>query len=93
MNRKQISIILMGVTVFYAGVLSLADDLYVGVGMMIGGSILTLIPLWKVFGHSWSLSSRSTGHSVKTRKKKKTHLKVVKPDEESVRPTIDEIAI
>jgi hypothetical protein len=82
---RSISIFFLGVTLIYAGVLSLADELYVGIGMMIGGGILIVLPLWKALGHSRSPSSSSNGRSVKARKKK-THLKIVKPDEED-RPT------
>lgn len=77
----------MGVTFLYAGVLSLADDLYVGIGMMIGGIILTVIPLWKAFSHFRNLSSGSTRYAAKTRKvKRKGHLRVVNGKKED-RPT------
>lgn len=77
----------MGVTFLYAGVLSLADDLYVGIGMMIGGIILTVIPLRKALSHFRNLSSSSTGYAAKTRKvKRKGHLRVVNGDKED-RPT------
>jgi hypothetical protein len=82
---RSISIFFLGVTLLYAGVLSLADDLYVGIGMMFGGSILVVLPLWRVLAYSRSLSSGPTGRSVKT-KEEKTHLKIVKPDDED-RPT------
>jgi hypothetical protein len=86
MNKKQISIMFMGIILFYAGVLSLADELYAGVGMMIGGSVLVVMPLWKAFFRSRNLSGGATG-SVKTgKRKKKGHLKVVKREDEE-RPT------
>ena len=87
MNKKQIAAIFIGVTLLYAGVLTLAEDLYAGIGMMVGGSTLVLLPLWKAFGHFRSLSSGSAEHSRKTvRRKKKTHLKLVQSDEQE-RPT------
>jgi len=89
MNKKQICITLMGVTFLYAGLLSLADDLYVGIGMMIGGIILTVKPLWKTFLHSRKLSSGSPRSAARTRKvKRKVHLSVVNGEgEEEDRPT------
>jgi len=79
--------VLVGAVLLYAGVLSLADDLYVGVGMMISGSVLIVLPLWKAFVHSPNSSSGSVRHVVTTGKqKKKRHLKVVKRQEEE-RPT------
>jgi hypothetical protein len=87
MNMKQLAMVFAGITLLYAGVLSLADDLAVGVAMTIGGSVLAVIPIWKAFAHSRNLSGGSTGHAVKTGKKKtKRHLKVVKREEEE-RPT------
>ena len=87
MNIKSISIIFTGVIILYAGVLSLADDLYVGVGMMISGSVLAIIPLWNAFVHWRNLSGGTTKYAVNTGKRKKTrHLKIVKREEEE-RPT------
>jgi hypothetical protein len=87
MSKKQISIILVGATLIYAGVLSLADDLYVGVGMMIAGIILTVMPLWKTVVHFQNSSSGSTAYVAKTRKdKRKVHLRVVDGGKED-RPT------
>jgi hypothetical protein len=87
MNIRSISTIIVGVIILYAGVLSLADDLYVGVGMMIGGCVLALIPIWKTFLRSRNLSGGATKYAVKTgKRKKKRHLEVVKRQEEE-RPT------
>jgi hypothetical protein len=87
MDPRSVSIIFLGVTLLYAGVLSLADDLYVGAGMMIAGGVLVVMPLWREFIHSRNSSGGSTGPSVKTgRRKKKRHLKVVEREEEE-RPT------
>jgi hypothetical protein len=87
MNKKQICITLMGVTFLYAGVLSLADDLYVGIGMMMSGIILTVLPLWKAFVHFRDLSSGSTRYAAKARKvRRKAHLRVVNGEKED-RPT------
>jgi hypothetical protein len=87
MNIKSISIIFVGVILIYAGVLSLAEDLYVGVGMMIGGGVLALTPIWRIFLRSRNLSGGATRYAVNTGKQKKTrHLKIVKREEEE-RPT------
>jgi len=87
MNMKQICITLMGVTFLYAGVLSLADDLYVGIGMMMVGIIVIVIPLGKAFVRFRNLSSGSTSYAAKTRKvKRKGHLRVVNGEKED-RPT------
>ena len=75
--------VFVGVTLLYAGVLSLADHLYVGVGMMIGGSALIVITLWKAFFRSRNLSGGGTRYAAKTgQRKKKRHLEVVKREEE-----------
>jgi hypothetical protein len=87
MNIKSISTIFLGVILLYAGVLSLTEDLYVGVGMMIGGSVLAVMPLWNAVIHWRNLSGGATQYAVKTgKRKKKSHLKVVKREEEE-RPT------
>jgi hypothetical protein len=87
MDIKSISKIFVGVIILYAGALSLADDLYVGVGMMISGSVLGVIPLWKAFFRYRNLSGGATEYAVKTgKRKKKRHLKVVEREEEE-RPT------
>ncbi len=87
MNKKQISMVFTGIILLYAGVLSLADDLYVGVGMMIGGSVLTVILLWAAFFRSRNPSGRPTRYAAKTgKRKKKRRLEVVKREEEE-RPT------
>jgi hypothetical protein len=87
MNIRSISTIIVGVIILYAGVLSLADDLYVGVSMMIGGSVLAVIPLWNMFVHWRNLTGGATRYAVKTgKRKKKSHLKVVKREEDE-RPT------
>ena len=87
MDIRSISIVLLGVIVLYAGVLSLATDLYVGVGMMIAGGVLVVIPHWRVFVPSRKLSRGSSGHAVTTgKRKRKRHLKVVEREEEE-RPT------
>jgi hypothetical protein len=85
MDIKQIAMVFVGVTLLYAGVLSLAEDLYVGGGMIIGGGALTVIPLRKAFVRFRSQSGG--GGPLKTRKgKRKEHLRVVKREEED-RPT------
>ena len=87
MSKKQVFMVSVGVVLLYAGVLSLTDEWYVGVGMMVGGSMLIVLPLWKAFVPARNLLGGSTGHSVKTAKrKKKRHLKVVKREDEE-RPT------
>jgi hypothetical protein len=87
MNIRSISTIIVGVIILYAGVLSLADDLYVGVGMMIGGSVLAVIPLWNAFVHWRHRCGGATENIVNTGKReKKRRLKVVKREEEE-RPT------
>jgi len=86
MEKKLIFSILVGVTFIYGGILTLTDDMEVGVTMMVVGGILATIPLWRAFRHSRNPSATRTG-SPKTRKrKKKDHLKVVRREEEE-RPT------
>lgn len=79
--------VFVGILLLYAGVLSLATDLYVGIGMMIAGGVLVVIPLSRFFVASRKLSGGSSGHAVKTgKRKRKGHLKVVEREEEE-RPT------
>jgi hypothetical protein len=87
MDKKRISMVLVGAVLFYAGALSLADDLYVGLGMMIAGGVLALIPLWNAFVHWRHRCGGATENVVNTGKReKKRRLKVVKREEEE-RPT------
>ena len=61
MNIGSVSIVFLGVIILYAGVLSLATDLYVGVGMMIAGGVLVVIPLWRFFVPSRKLQAVQAG--------------------------------
>jgi hypothetical protein len=83
MNKKQISMVIVGAILLYGGVLSLADEWYVGAGMMMGGSILAIIPLWKAFVHFRNSAATPTMSAAGTRKhRRKHHLTVVRRDEE-----------
>lgn len=80
---KSISLILLGATIVYAGVLSLADDFMIGVGMVILGGILAAVPAWKAF-RSWKQPEDPKRFS--TRGKRKTRLTIVE-DNKDKRPT------
>ena len=84
MDLKSISIILVGVTVIYAGILSLADDFYVGIGMVIIGGIFSAIPIWKAVSRQ---KVQSGPKKPPAGRKRKVHLKVVDRENEE-RPTI-----
>jgi hypothetical protein len=84
MDLKSISIILVGVTVIYAGILSLADDLYAGIVMVIIGGISSAIPIWKVLSRQ---KVQSGPKKPPAGRKTKVHLKVLDGENEE-RPTI-----
>lgn len=84
MDLKSISIIFAGVIVIYAGILSLTDDLYVGIGMMLVGGIFSAIPTWKAMCR-WKSSAGPKNPPA--RGKRKVHLKVLNGENEE-RPTI-----
>jgi hypothetical protein len=84
MDLKSISIIFLGVTVSYAGILSLAEDLYVGIGMVILGAVFSAVPIWK------ATSRRKVQPGPKkppAKGKRRVHLKVLDGENEE-RPTI-----
>lgn len=80
MDMKSIGTILAGATILYAGILTLADDLYVGVGMVMAGGVIAALPIWRAM---WKPAA-SPG-KFPTKGKRKTHLKVV--DEHDKHPT------
>lgn len=76
----------VGATLAYAGILTLADNLYVGVGMVISGSVLIAIPMWKAFCHYWNPSTGVAGFPITTKKgRRKGHLKVLNGKKEERR--------
>jgi hypothetical protein len=84
MDLKSISIVLVGVTVIYAGILSLADDLYAGIVMVIIGGISSAIPIWKAVSRQ---KVQSGPEKPPAKRKRKAHLKVLDGENEE-RPTI-----
>jgi len=76
------------VVVFYAGVLTTAENLHVGIGMMIVGGVLVAIPTRQAFRRYWSPAKPWNGSAGKSNtKKRKSHLKVVKGNKEEEPPT------
>ena len=86
MTMKSLSTMLLGATVFYAGILTLSEDLSVGLGMAIIGGILAVAPIWKAFIHSKQQGSPKSFTTKAKKKKRKVHLKVVDDSKED-RPT------
>lgn len=84
MDMKSAGLVFAGVTVAYAGVLSLGEDLSVGVGMVIIGGALLVLPLWRALSLRKTTSGRGTSP---VRGKRKAHLRVVNNEHEE-RPTI-----
>ena len=84
MDVKSICLIFVGVTVIYAGILSLADDLSVGVGMVIIGGIFSALPIWNALGRG---KASAGPKKPPARGKRKVHLKVLKGEDEE-HPTI-----
>jgi len=80
---KSISLILLGATIVYAGVLSLADDFMIGVGMAVLGGIPAAVPAWRAF-HRGKPPEDPTRFS--TGGKRKTRLTIVE-DNKDRRPT------
>jgi hypothetical protein len=73
MDLKFICTILAGITVLYAGILSLADDSTVGAGMVVLGGMVAAAPIWRTLRKPKAGSTRRTA----AKSKRKTHLKVV----------------
>jgi membrane protein implicated in regulation of membrane protease activity len=83
MDLRSISLILLGTTIVYAGVLSLADDFMIGVGMVILGGFLTSVLAWRAFRR---LKPPEDPKRFSTRGKRKTRLTIVE-DNKDRRPT------
>ena len=83
MSKKLISLFLVGATLAYAGVLSLVDSLYVGLGMVLVGGLLSVLPTWKAVRQYWNPAGRRGGFSSRVGKgRKNVHLKVVQGNRE-----------
>ena len=72
MDMKSICTILAGATILYAGILSLADDVYVGAGMVTVGGMVVAMPTWRAMRKPTAAPGKSPAKG-----KRKTHLKVV----------------
>jgi len=80
MNSKSIGMILMGVTVVYAGILSFATSIYAGVGMAMVGGIIVLMPISKMLQ-----KPRTSSGKPPSKRRGRPHLTIVKDQDE--RPT------
>jgi membrane protein implicated in regulation of membrane protease activity len=87
MEVKLVLSILLGVTVFYAGILTLADDTEAGIAMMAAGTLVTAMPLWKAFRRFKKPPGTGTDSLQSGKRKRAVHLRVVRPEEEDERPT------
>jgi hypothetical protein len=86
MDMKFISGIVVAATLLYAGILTLQDNLYIGIGMMLIGSICSVLPIGRALGR-FRRPLDQTGFPPRSKKtKRKTHLKVVDGKKEE-RPT------
>jgi hypothetical protein len=86
MEIKSIVVVLAGITILYAGVLTLADDLETGVGMIVLGGMLAAMLLWKPFRRWYSRADTRGGSPKSGEGKKRVHLKAVDGNHED-RPT------
>ncbi len=86
MEKKLIISILVGATFVYGGILTLNDDREVGLTLVVVGGLLVAIPLWNWFRYFRSLSATRNEPPKAGKRKKKSHLKVVRKDEDE-RPT------
>ena len=85
---RGILLIFAGAVLFYAGILTTADSLQVGAGMMIIGGLLIAAPAWQALRRFWSPAKPWPGSAGKSgKRKKKPHLKVVNGNEENDHPT------
>lgn len=80
MSKKLVSLFLVGATLAYAGILSLGDSLYVGLGMALFGGLLGALPTWKAVRHFWNSAGGVGGFSPRAgtgKRRKSIHLRVV----------------
>ena len=86
MDMKFISGIVVAATLLYAGILTLGENLLVGAGMMLIGSICSVVPIGRALG-SFRRPFGQTGFPSTSKKAtRKAHLKVVDGKKEE-RPT------
>jgi hypothetical protein len=72
MDLKFICTILAGVTVLYAGILSLADYPYVGACMVLVGGMVAAAPIWRTVR-----KPKANPRRLAAKRKRKSHLRVV----------------
>ncbi len=86
MQKKLIISILVGATFIYGGILTLNNDREVGWTMVVVGGLLVAMPLWNSFRYFRNLSATRNEPPKTGRRRRKSHLKVVRQDEDE-RPT------
>lgn len=86
MVLKLIFLFVVGATLAYAGVLTLAGNFPVGIGMLIAGAWIAALPIWRVYRRYGQPPAWPSGPSGRRgRNKKKVHLKIVNDDNEEHR--------
>lgn len=78
----------MGAVLFYAGILTTADSMQVGIGMMIVGGILVALSIRQAVRRLQEPVKSWDGSVGKfDKRKRKPHLRIVTSNEEDERPT------